>query len=310
MTSSGNDLEVAAHIAIMAASHINGFRGVKGWTFLEELLKESTPLKNATRSLVGKIPKQLKLLMNNITIPYLGPDGHEWPESLLTVPGVRAASYYRLPDLSQKDAAFKIFLEASEVEEKKAVLESKNLDIVDATILLPILQRSFDDEDERNARKLKGKKVESDGDVGDKIGDAHEVDHVGDMDGVGDGDDDDDMEGVGHEMEDVGDKDGVGHGDDGDATEGTEVAGEAIVSVEVEKPWLHITACYDATTLASKSKLARYVKMKKLNLYIVKETKEANKFNVTCPFGEFEALNGICIVLALKIDKLRAKTIN
>jgi len=164
MKSSGNDLEVAAHIAVMAASHINGFRGVKGFTFLEELLKESTPMKNATRSIVGKIPKQLKLLMSNITIPYLGPDGPEWPESLLTLPGVRAASYYSVGDLMQKDATFKIFLETSEEESKKAVLESKNLDIVDATILLPILQRSFDDKVERNARSRKNKKVEGDDD--------------------------------------------------------------------------------------------------------------------------------------------------
>ncbi len=106
MKSSCNELEVAAHIAVMAASHINGFRGVKGFTFLEELLKESTPMKNATRSIVGTIPKQLKLLMDNITIPYLGPDGHEWPESLLTLPGVRAASYYRVGDLMPRSKSF------------------------------------------------------------------------------------------------------------------------------------------------------------------------------------------------------------
>jgi hypothetical protein len=173
------------------------------------------------------------------------------------------------------------------VESKKAVLESKNLDIVDATILLPILQRSFDDKDERNARRRrKIKKVGGDGDKGDKEGDGHDIDDVGDNDGVGDGYDSDDAT---------------------DTIDAAEVAGEETVSVEVEKPWLHFTACYDATNLASDSKLATYVAKKKLNLYIVKETVQAGKFEVKCPFGEWETPSGICIVLALKIDALRAK---
>ena len=38
LKSIGNDLEVAAHISIVTASHINGFCGIEGWEFLVEVV--------------------------------------------------------------------------------------------------------------------------------------------------------------------------------------------------------------------------------------------------------------------------------
>jgi hypothetical protein len=126
--SSVNDLESAAHIAVIAASHINGFHGVQGWIFLEELMRQATPLSaGPLRSLVDS-SHHLTSLMNELIIPYQGPDGLEWPQLLRELPGVFLGSYHRLTDRARKAAGVFDTIRLSDNCKMLTFLEQKNLD--------------------------------------------------------------------------------------------------------------------------------------------------------------------------------------
>ena len=89
--------------------------------------------------------------MNTLKIPYLGPDGHDWPQQLLDLPGVFASSYHRLPDISEKDANFTIFRENIKAA---AYLEGKNWLLLTSGDMKSILRKWLHDSQQHGVERF------------------------------------------------------------------------------------------------------------------------------------------------------------